>query len=150
MGMNLKKYICPECGSRHTQRCEMVYQQGVSTGFKGETRISALAQRAAPPVNPRQNLFWSVLSLATASLLVLVFSLTTIMVFLYEGLTTNFMLFIAILSLSLYLLMRAIKSMKMKTNAEARREYESDLALYERLWLCRDCGHIFEASSVRA
>jgi len=147
--MNLKKYICAVCGSRHTQRCEMVYQQGVSTGFKGETRISALAQRAAPPVDPRQNLFFSVLGLTIASLLVLTLSVPTIMLFLLEGVTSIFIFFAATFSLSIYWMIKSIKSIKIKRNAEARREYESDLILYQRLWLCRDCGHIFEASNAQ-
>lgn len=138
--MKIKKYTCQKCGSSNTQRCAIAYQQGVSTGFGGETSISDIARRSAPPASPGLWKSWRTLVICLPVALVFFWIAAT--TFKFGGISVSSVGTSVIFGCSLYLMVGAIKHLKL--GPVVKQNYEHDLDLYERLWICRDCGHIYE------
>lgn len=138
--MKIKKYRCQKCGSRNTQKCAAAYQQGVSTGYRGETSLSGIARLAAPPTAPAPSRFK--LILAICLFVVPVLLLIAVVLFMLEDVSVVPAVPLLMSGYLLYLLLRSMK--RRKHIAVLKQEYEQDLDLYQRLWICRDCGHIYE------
>ena len=138
--MKVKKYRCQKCGASNTQKCSIAYQQGVSTGFRGETSISGIARLAAPPTAPAPSRFKFILAICLLAVPILL--LIAVVLFMLEGIPVAPAVPLLISGYLFYLLVR---SMGRRTHIAAlKKEYEQDLDLYQRLWICRDCGHIYE------
>ena len=159
------KYNFPKCGTDKTQRIKLIYESGTSSqktiltgigigagggigvGVGGGAGISQseLARRLAPPQRVSlENEVFGLLFLIIISLIILVTGCALIW-----GKTENVFLkaigLLILLFVTGYLLSFGIRQYgeSKKKNSEALAKYKQDCAIWERLWFCHRCGHVF-------
>jgi hypothetical protein len=116
--MKHPQYGCPKCASVVTRRCEVVYEESVIQGPNSDTaRLSA--SRFAPPKSP-----------------VLVLIATSA-----AGVASPLALLNGAFALAVLFAASAFGGYRSYVRKAA--QYSNDLALYKKLWTCRDCGNIF-------
>lgn len=143
-GKARKNTRCLECDSPRTQRCEIVHEAGHSTVTGPRyttTRTSALAQRVGPPQGPLDPaVAWGLLLfLGTPGAVIFLGALFFLVKF-------HTLFALVPLAVGLILLTAANgyrASLGKRKYAQDLAEYKENMDLYKRLWICRDCGHIF-------
>lgn len=114
--MKHQTYSCPSCGSSSTKRCRVAYEQSLNSGPTFDTQ-RAFGKRAAPPTLAP---LWPAAACAGIAM-VTVFREPA-----FAG--------IALLcGAGLFLNRRRLKP-----------EYDIAVMLYDKLWICGDCAHIFK------
>ncbi|WP_437879845.1 hypothetical protein [Pseudomonas sp. LRF_L74] len=115
--MKNSHHDCPKCGSTVTKRCRVLHEQSISEGSHHESQ-RAFGKRAEPPrITPKAI---PVALMAVGAVLLLGGA------FLW-GLASS------IAGAILYY-----------QRAKFEPVYNESLELYERLWICMDCGEVFE------
>ena len=142
---------CPECKSGHTARCELIYERGVSTVVGPRyitTRTTAMALKASPPTPPAsRGYFWMRLLLIGGFGYFLI-ALALALVLMSGG--SLQMSSGCLLTLGALVIWRAHPpkgSLSRKQHWATQSEYKHNLALYKSLWMCVDCGQIFQPKS---
>lgn len=140
---------CPKCGSEDTRSFEMVYTEGTSTGTfaagsytlgvgatltKGQTtNQSILASRTQPPIKPTISL----------GLIVVAFVFSFIIAMILFSLLPNFsgelkfLVFLGVIAG----LMALVYFLERKRQQPRVEQYEKDIAVWRRSWICLRCGH---------
>lgn len=114
--MKHQKYSCPTCGSPSTRRCRIAYEQSLNQGPTFDTQ-RAFASRVAPPSRPA---LWPTVACTAVAVGSAAHSLALAGCALVCGVAFWF------------------------NHRRLRPQYESDVTLYEKLWVCNDCAHIFK------
>jgi hypothetical protein len=142
-----RKICCPSCASLVTKKCDVFYEQGVSTVYGPNyvtTRMTSFAMRSAPPSPPVKA--GDSESGPVVITLIGVLMMTVAMLikahggFVFLGAT--------VLGLGMYFWWE-VQPAPGQREAEAQRyqaqvqQYWADLELYKKLWICLDCGKIF-------
>lgn len=142
-----RKICCPSCASLVTKKCDVFYEQGVSTVYGPNyvtTRMTSFAMRSAPPSPPVKA--GDSESGPVVITLIGVLMMTVAMLiqahggFIFLGAT--------VLGLGMYFWWE-VQPAPGQREAEAQRyqaqvqQYWADLELYKKLWICLDCGKIF-------
>jgi len=118
--MKSRNYVCPACGSPATKRCRILYEQSVNEGPNFDTR-RRFGQRASPPTI--QSRIYAVICLLVGGVSVYA--------------SPSFGLFMLVLGVGL-MIRRAILMPR----------YKESMDLYEKLWICTDCGHVYQPRNV--
>lgn len=119
--MKDSRFACPKCGTIRTQRCEVAYEQSRTVGERYDSQ-RPFAGRVAPPSLPT---LWRPGLLALAGFIVLA----------KAGAFSDVVFGLVLVALALGMYVR--RSAKVPA-------YEEELALYPKLWVCHDCGKIFQ------
>ncbi len=114
--MKAQAFHCSKCGSNSTKKCSVAYEQSISQGPNFDTQRS-FGERAAPPNKPPIGVF--VVSLVVG-------------------------LGIASTERLIGLLVVIVSAVLLFRGKAALPRYNKDLALYSTLWICGDCGHVFQ------
>ncbi len=146
-----QRFSCPKCGSSVTRRCELAYQQAVSTVYGSRyssVRVTAVADRVSPPTMPQQRPWHPVdfffIAVACFSGYVAGYALLVMErpgFALFPGAVAG----VAIWWLSLYG-RSTFDPDQHKADVE---EYEREMQLYVKLWFCYDCGHVFQPAATK-
>ncbi len=158
---------CPQCASHSTKKCSVAYDQNISFSSgsvsNGETfNLSSgtgMSERVSPPTPPvpfwillKREIFTLVcssvfLTIGVISVLRSLNDMYTLTTFDWSKFSYMGALFVVIPT---YMLLRSvlpIARFNFSTYQKEHIEYNLSLQLYHRLWVCMDCGKIFEGSS---
>lgn len=147
---------CPSCTSRNTKKCEIVYEQGVSTIYGPNfdtTRVSQMADRVSPPVPPINPAFWRnrLLKFGAGAAFFILIGLFISFFWAINGNLEKAFGGIPPLGIGAFILWHGWPPKGVLDHAKyeaEQRDYESNLALYRRLWVCLDCGEIYKERTV--
>jgi len=143
-----RKICCPACASHVTKKCDVFYEQGVSTVYGPNyvtTRMTSFAMRSAPPSPPVKATNDSEsagIGIALIGVFVMFFAML---------IKANFgfvLLGVVVLGVGMYFWWEG-QPAPGQLEADAQRyqaqvqQYWADLELYKKLWICLDCGKIF-------
>lgn len=134
------RVYCPDCGSFHSKRCEIVYEQGSSTitGPNFDTqRTSSFADRASPPTPPQVAWHWLTSLLMTT--LGALFVLTGLSDWSWPA------LIIGVACVFFAHPHQHLPPYRQQVRTEMA-AFERNMALYKKLWICLDCGKVFKPS----
>lgn len=142
---------CPECSATNTRRCALAYEQATSTNYGpnfNTTHVSGIAHRVSPPSAPLPPSYWKSRWLKfgiPGACLILLF-LWIGFSFMVRGEPSRATFVVVPIFLGSFLVWHgwpptgALDS----TNYEKLlAEFNDDLSLYQRLWVCLSCGKIF-------
>lgn len=143
---------CPSCESNHTRRCEMAYEQSISQtdGPRySTTHVSNIAARVAPPSPPLSPAYWRLryarFGIPAGLLILAAFAIAIGLIAEGKGSVAPFV--IAPISVGTFLLWHGFPpagSLDAERYNQQLEEYNSAFDLYQRLWICFDCGHVFK------
>lgn len=142
-----RKICCPSCASLVTKKCDVFYEQGVSTVYGPNyvtTRMTSFAMRSAPPSPPVK----AGDSESGPVMITLIGVLMMTVAMLIQAHGGFVFLGATVLGLGMYFWWE-VQPAPGQREAEAQRyqaqvqQYWADLELYKKLWICLDCGKIF-------
>jgi len=146
---------CPNCSSTNAKRCEILYAQGSSVSYGPDystQNITGMASRVSPPVPPVHPSYFK-RRLILLGLPGLLFCLLAIGLFSMLLANRGFPAALAGLIpgiLGGYLLWQAWPpegGLSSENYRQRSMHYAENLRLYDKLWACLDCGHIFSPDS---
>lgn len=147
---------CPHCSSAHTKRCEVLYAQGTSMSFGPEYsafNVSGMASRVSPPSPPTPPSYFKrrLVLMGIPGLLLCLLSVGLfLMLWANKGLSSAPGGLVPGV-LGAYLLWQAWPPQGSLSDASYQvlcDEYVRNLRLYQTLWACTDCGHVFQPATV--
>jgi len=147
--MNMaRKICCPSCASRVTKKCDVFYEQGVSTVYGPNyvtTRMTSFAMRSAPPSPPvmaanDSESFSVVIALIGLGVMVATMLSRASAGYVFVG--------VVLFGLGLFAWLKGQLTPGKQESAAQHyqaqvQQYWADLELYKKLWICLDCGKIF-------
>lgn len=146
-----RSITCPDCKSSHTARCEVIYERGVSTVVGPRyitTSTTAMALKASPPTPPASRAYFWRRFLLIGGFGYFLVALALALVLVSGG--SLQMSSGCLFTLGALVIWRAHPpkgSLSRNQHRAAQTEYKQNLALYNSLWMCVDCGQIFQPKS---